>query len=95
MNKPLCPAPWKTPVVNWDGKITVCCRDINFELSPGSIENESFNELWFGEKMSDIRKKHLTGKKDLLPVCCTCPGVEFPIITTEELVEFKKIFDLL
>lgn len=85
-----CSGPWKSPVIHWDGRLSVCCRDLEGGLSPGNINENTFDELWFGEKMDHLRMRHVEGRLSDVPVCKDCPGQAVPIITDNEIVEFLR-----
>jgi hypothetical protein len=78
----------------WNGELTICCFDPAMQYSLGNINDKSFKELWFGEKMEEIRLKQLTGKfneiitNDGYPKCLNCSGYDTPRITDEEIYEY-------
>lgn len=65
-------------LIFWDGTATVCCADINGDLSVGNINDSSIEELWKNEAFMKIREKHL--QKDFVdyPVCLKCDGIDAP-----------------
>lgn len=71
-----CAALWYMPNIDSNGKLTVCCHDIDLELSLGSILTNSFDELWFGEKIKKFRNFHLASKFDKMKLCSKCGGIE-------------------
>ncbi|WP_269593228.1 radical SAM/SPASM domain-containing protein [Methanococcus aeolicus] len=66
-----CLSLYNTLVVSWDGNVTVCCSDVNFNLSIGHIEDGIIN-LFNNDKIKKLRKYHLFGKFDKLPLCKKC-----------------------
>ncbi len=92
----VCAAPFKNPVIRWDGEVTVCCLDDIFLYSMGNLKEKSFDEIWYGKKMDDFRRKHIEGRYDELVAkdgslkCKNCIGYFWPIITDEEIEEYKK-----
>lgn len=91
-----CSAPFKNPVIRWDGEVTVCCLDDIFLYSMGNLNDKSFDEIWYGKKMDDFRKKHIEGRFDELLTntgeqkCKNCIGYFWPKISEEEIEEYKK-----
>ncbi|MCK6506772.1 SPASM domain-containing protein [Myxococcota bacterium] len=43
-----CPAPAHTPVVSWDGKVTLCTRDVTLQNRVGEVTSGRLSELWRG-----------------------------------------------
>lgn len=85
-----CAGPWKTATLNWDGRLTVCCRDIDLKLCLGNLKEKSFSDLWFGKKITKIRISHIKGKYKKLEPCNNCTGLDGPIITKKELTEYVE-----
>lgn len=86
--KRVCSGPWKTPTVNWDGQITVCCRDNKLELSPGNLREKSFDQLWFGKKMDELRLAHVRGNTEKYEICRQCPGHDYNLISDQEVLDY-------
>lgn len=71
--KPTCGRPFHGPVqIQVDGTLTVCCFDYNGELEIGDLKNQSFEEIFNGDKMNEIRRKHLNNQADTISVCKQC-----------------------
>jgi len=67
-----CACPFLSPIVHWDGQLTVCTRDSGMTLSPGSLHDASFHEIWWeSEPMRQLRDAHLRG--DAGGLCADCP----------------------
>jgi len=71
-NLKVCSAFWKSPVIGWDGDLTVCTRDSEFANRVGNVREEGFATLWWGARMASrrrrVERKNYTG----LPPCGTC-----------------------
>lgn len=80
-----CPGPWMTPVVRWDGELTVCCADLRGELALGSLERHRFFELWHGPRARAIRLAHVRGDWSRLPVCKGCGGIAWYDLSPERV----------
>ncbi|MFA5479074.1 MAG: radical SAM/SPASM domain-containing protein [Candidatus Muiribacteriota bacterium] len=91
-----CSGPWKTPAIKWDGTLTICCFDPSMELQIGNLNNNTFSELWFGDKINSIRKNHLNGDfdkvltKDGYQKCLYCPGLDTPFLSDEEIKNYER-----
>lgn len=82
-----CPALWKTPMVRWDGALTVCCNDSQLKLSLGSLATESFFSLWTGPRAEALRDAHLKGSFAMEP-CTRCPNQRYPTMSDDEIAEY-------
>jgi len=55
-----------------DGRAVLCCLDAYGEIIVGDIKKQTVSEIWNGETLKKIRKLHLDGKKDQIPLCSIC-----------------------
>jgi radical SAM protein with 4Fe4S-binding SPASM domain len=67
-----CSGFWKSPVVSWDGDLTVCTRDNLHSNAIGNLADSSFSELWWGSEMRNRRKRVASGNYSGLDLCSTC-----------------------
>jgi len=82
--RPVCAAPFRTPVINWDGRLTVCCPDDRLELNLGNIKDNTFYELWFGEKAQNMRRDILKLQFNKYERCSRCGNYAgFPLKESE------------
>jgi MoaA/NifB/PqqE/SkfB family radical SAM enzyme len=63
---------WKSMVISQNGKTALCCVDVECEASYGDISRSSIKDIWQGEKLKKIRKLHLRGKFNEIPLCGRC-----------------------
>lgn len=63
---------WTDMVINWDGRVSVCCQDYEAKIVIGDINKNSLQEIWRGKIINDLRKKHLAGKFSEIPLCSLC-----------------------
>jgi hypothetical protein len=67
-----CACPFLSPVVHWDGRVTVCTRDSGLSLSPGSLHDASFHDLWWeSPALGELRAAQLDGSA--AGICRDCP----------------------
>lgn len=59
-------------MIFWDGVATVCCADINGDLSIGNVKDSPIEDLWKNAAFTEIRKKNTKKEFDSLPVCLKC-----------------------
>lgn len=53
----ICACFWKSPVVGWDGSVTVCTRDNSLENALGNLRDAPFSALWWGPTMRARREQ--------------------------------------
>jgi len=62
---------WHSCVMTWDGNIVPCCFDKDARYTMGNIHEQSFTEIWNGEKYQDFRFRLLTNRKGI-DICRNC-----------------------
>ncbi len=67
-----CSGFWKSPVIGWNGEVTVCTRDNLFENRVGNLREAPFSALWWGPEMRSRRERVARGDYRGLPPCGTC-----------------------
>jgi len=67
-----CSGFWKSPVVSWQGDVTVCTRDNLLENCVGSLTESRFRDLWWGGALSGRRSRVAEGDYSGLELCSTC-----------------------
>jgi len=67
-----CACPFLSPIVHWDGRVTVCTRDSALSLCVGDLNEARFHEIWWeSETLAALRRAHLRGNAGGL--CRDCP----------------------
>ncbi|MCL4468241.1 MAG: radical SAM protein [Deltaproteobacteria bacterium] len=67
-----CKNPWREMIVNYNGSIAFCCMDFNSTVIVGNIMEQTIEEIWRGEKMEKLRRLHLQGRYNEIPICSRC-----------------------
>ena len=67
-----CKNPWKEMIVNYNGSVAFCCMDFNSTIVIGNIMEQTIEEIWRGEKMEKLRRLHLQGRYNEIPICSRC-----------------------
>jgi len=62
---------WSSCVITWDGKVVPCCFDKDADHGLGDLNQQSFEEIWRGEKYREFRKKILSDRKSI-DICRNC-----------------------
>lgn len=71
---PTCSGFFKSPVVNHDGRVTVCTRDSALQLCVGDLTRQTFRNIWWDDAaLHRQRLQVITGDYDELPLCQACP----------------------
>lgn len=76
-----CILPWRQLSISWDGTLALCCRDLNFKDSMGSVKTQSILELWNAPKMVRYRELLASGRKSEIPQCAGCPTLKTTPLT--------------
>lgn len=71
-DKTACPYPFYTLVVKANGDVVPCCVAWEQSLVVGNVENESLLNIWKGDKLANIHKLHLEGRRNELAACAKC-----------------------
>lgn len=62
---------WHSCVVTWDGQMVPCCFDKDAHHAMGSLQTQSFRNIWKSETYQHFRSKILTGR-DQVDMCKNC-----------------------
>jgi radical SAM protein with 4Fe4S-binding SPASM domain len=66
-----CMRLWFNPVITWEGKVVPCCFDKNADWVMGDINQDSFRDIWYGEKYKIFRNNILKGRH-IIGICNNC-----------------------
>lgn len=63
VRRPACMHPWSYAYIRYDGAVGFCDHLIggDGEYTLGSLRENTFDEIWNGEKWQDLRRAHLSG----------------------------------
>ena len=67
-----CISPFSTLIIRSKGQINLCCADTIGEMEMGNILDDSIIRIWQGDKFRTIRRMHLEGIRDKIPMCRGC-----------------------
>ena len=62
---------WHSCVITWDGKVVPCCFDKDAHFVLGSLQEQSFRDIWLGEKYNRFRTS-LLGSRSEIEICKNC-----------------------
>jgi hypothetical protein len=83
-----CSGLWKSPVVHWNGDLTVCTRDSGLAMHLGNLHRQPFSALWWGPEAEARRARVAHGDYADLPLCARCfipRSANYTGITREEI----------
>jgi len=67
-----CRQLWKDLSISWDGRVTVCCKDVLYKLAVGDANADKLADLWRSTRWEALRKLHLEERWNALDPCRTC-----------------------
>ncbi len=62
---------WQSCVITWDGKVVPCCFDKDAHHVMGDLSEQTFEEIWNGERYRDFRKSLLKSRSEI-EMCRNC-----------------------
>lgn len=62
---------WHSCVITWDGKVVPCCFDKDAHYVLGDLTQESFRQIWYGERYDTFRRSLLKSRKEI-EICKNC-----------------------
>ena len=62
---------WHSCVITWDGKVVPCCFDKDAHFTLGNLNQNSFQEIWRGEKYQEFRSSLLRSRSEI-EICKNC-----------------------
>ena len=62
---------WHDPVITWDGAVVPCCFDKDAQHKLGSLQEQSFAELWKAGTYNKFRKDVLHSRQNI-DICANC-----------------------
>jgi len=68
-----CDYLWERMYIWYDGICNPCDSDYKSELSVGTVKENSIRDIWNGQKFTDLRNLHLSGKRNKAYPCDRCP----------------------
>ena len=69
--KGICPRPWLTTLVDWDGLVVPCCFDKNGEFPMGNVSTSDFDSVWSSKNYQNFRKK-MVKNRNSIKICKNC-----------------------
>ncbi|MFC1807256.1 radical SAM/SPASM domain-containing protein [Candidatus Omnitrophota bacterium] len=70
--KEICPYPFYSLAVNFNGTVSVCCADWSHKTIVGDLRKESLREVWTGKQLYDFCIMHLRKERHRNCACGNC-----------------------
>ena len=70
-----CSIPWTSLTVMSNGKVCLCCRDLEGEVILGDLNKQTISEVLDSKEMDKIRNLHLKGEGDKIDLCKNCDSL--------------------
>ena len=67
-----CEIPFFSFFTKYDGRVSACCADLFADLEIGNVHDTTLSEMLNGEALRRIRRIHLSGDLNDLPLCLYC-----------------------
>ena len=67
-----CPRIWQTFTILWNGDVSICCMDYDGTTVLGNVRDDSIASVFNGPVMAEIRRWHLRGEFQRIPICLGC-----------------------
>ena len=71
-DEPYCVRPFQFGNILSDGTAVPCCMDVRGHLPLGNINENTFEEIWYGKKYRDLREEMLNKKISKNSICYEC-----------------------
>lgn len=71
-NRKVCPRPFYTMAINFNGLVSVCCTDWSWGTIIGDVRKEELLDIWLGKKMKEFRLLHLRNERSKIQACADC-----------------------
>jgi radical SAM protein with 4Fe4S-binding SPASM domain len=70
----LCHHPWVEMVIDCQGNVVGCCRDLRSEYIVGNVlgADDLMTEIWNGERMQYLRRSLVKKSPQAVPICSEC-----------------------
>ena len=84
-----CPFLFHQCVISFDGKVGLCCEDINLDVELGDVYKQDILEIYNNQKIDNIREMHRQGNLNNISLCSACD-----IWAAGIIIEKKELGDI-
>lgn len=79
-----CAELWLKMVINWQGKVPICCHDWSRSYVGGDVSKDTVAQIWNGPALQRFRSLHSKSKFEKIGICAPC----FEWSREEEISEY-------
>jgi radical SAM protein with 4Fe4S-binding SPASM domain len=72
----VCPYPFYSLAINFDGSVSVCCADWSHGTVVGNVRNTPLIEIWNGSALQELRNIHLANRRAENYACGNCQTMQ-------------------
>lgn len=85
-----CPLLWSQAVVSHDGRVGLCCEDINLDVQLGELKDSSLADIFNNDLISAYRAAHQDGDVSRLNLCADCHSWSSAVELRSERLEINE-----
>jgi MoaA/NifB/PqqE/SkfB family radical SAM enzyme len=90
----VCPYPFYSLAVNFDGSVSVCCADWSHGTVVGDAKIQSLLDIWNGSEMRALRRLHLCGDRVSNHACGHCQTMQGLPVDSDLDNDRERLLDL-
>lgn len=68
-----CHRPLIRLIVRYDGRMAMCCEDVNADFDLGNVHESTLAELWYSPKHTEVVGDLIAGRRERHGLCRNCP----------------------
>ncbi len=72
----VCPYPFYSLAINFDGSVSVCCADWSHGTVIGNVCDTALIDIWNGSAMRELRIIHLANRRSENSACANCQTIQ-------------------
>ncbi len=88
-----CQTLWQSMSVAWDGRVLLCCGDLNGRVVLGDLKTQDPEQIWLGKRMRDLRRALVERRSDSCPLCNGCDALwrrTHPLVSDVVNLQFTR-----
>ena len=67
-----CGKLWERLTIDWQGNVSICCRDYKMKINLGNISTQPLRKIWNNKQMIALRKSLINNELEDVPLCKSC-----------------------
>ncbi|MEI6209101.1 MAG: radical SAM/SPASM domain-containing protein [Desulfuromonadales bacterium] len=72
----VCPYPFYSLAINFDGSVSVCCADWSHGTVVGDVCTSALIDIWNGSPLQELRRMHLVNRRAENSACANCQTMQ-------------------